>query len=183
MTFFLLMEQPLFLLFEQLLRVFGQCGELAVAQDDLLETLDGDLDGGGGVLAHVLIEASLLALLIPYNMEAGTAAAAERGGDDEHRGGLHFARLDAEALPALPLLQKLVVDGALFGAVLAVEAVLALDNAGVRRVAESERGLAQGKGDVKVGDGRELDGRILARGVLKACLLYTSDAADDNVRV
>ena len=34
-------------------------GELAVTLDDLLETFDGDLDGGGGVLAHVLIEAGL----------------------------------------------------------------------------------------------------------------------------
>ena len=53
MTFLSLMEKPLFFLFEQLLIVIRERGELAVTLDDLLETFDGDLDGGGGVLAHV----------------------------------------------------------------------------------------------------------------------------------
>ena len=78
MTFLSLMEKPLFFLFEQLLIVIRERGELAVTLDDLLETFDGDLDGGGGVLAHVLIEAGLFALLVPDNVEAGAAAAAER---------------------------------------------------------------------------------------------------------
>ena len=56
MTFLSLMEKPLFFLFEQLLIVIRERGELAVTLDDLLETFDGDLDGSGGVLAHVLIE-------------------------------------------------------------------------------------------------------------------------------
>ena len=168
MTFFTLMEKPLFFLFEQLLIMIRERGELAVTLDDLLETFDGDLDGGGGVLAHVLIEASLFALLVPDNVEAGAAAAAERGGDDEHCGGLHFACLDAKALPALPLLQKLVVDGALFRRVRAVVAVLALDDAGVGAVAELFGCLTKGEGDVEIGDGGELDGRVFERGVLVA---------------
>ena len=74
---------------------------------------------------------------------------------------LHFACLDAKALPALPLLKELVVDRALFGAVLDVEAVLALDDAGVGAVAELFGCLTKGEGDVEIGDSGELDGRVL----------------------
>ena len=65
-------------------------------------------------------------------------------------------------------MQKLVVDGALFRGVLAVEAVLALDDAGVGEVAELFGCLTKGEGDVEIGDGGELDGRVFERGVLVA---------------
>ena len=64
MTLFITHGEAPFLSFEQLLIVIRERGELAVTLDDLLETFDGDLDGSGGVLAHVLIEAGLFALLV-----------------------------------------------------------------------------------------------------------------------
>ena len=51
---------------------------------------------------------------------------------------------------------------------LAVEAVLALDDAGVGAVAELLGSLTKGESHVEVGNGGELDGGILKRGVLKA---------------
>lgn len=51
---------------------------------------------------------------------------------------------------------------------LAVEAVLALDDAGVGAVAELFGCLTKGEGDVEIGDGGELDGRVFERGVLVA---------------
>ena len=101
-------------------------------------------------------------------MEARATAAAKRVGHDEERGRLHLAGLDAETLPALPLLQKLIVDGALLGAVLPVETVLALHDTGVRAVAEVLRRLTQRERHVEVCHGGVLNGRILQRGVLVA---------------
>ena len=101
-------------------------------------------------------------------MEAGAAAAAQGGGHHEHGGALHLAGLDAQALPGLPLLQQFVADGHTGGAVLAVEAVLALDDAGMVAVAQGVGRFHQGAGHGKVRHGGELDGGVLTAGMLEA---------------
>ena len=97
-----------------------------ILRDEELHGLDADADGGARVLTHVLVETGSLALLIPDNMEAGTAAAAQRICHDEQRGGLHLTCQNTEALPGFPFLQQLIGDGHLRRAVLAVECVLCL---------------------------------------------------------
>ena len=89
-------------------------------------------------------------------------------GHHEQGRGLHLAGLDAQPLPALPFLEKVVVDRGLFGAVLAVEGILALDNTHMIPVAQIIGGLLQGAGDAEIAHGGKLDGGILQRGVLIA---------------
>ena len=101
-------------------------------------------------------------------MEAAAAADAQSGGHHEQGRGLHLAGLDPQALPRLPLAEQLVAHGHTLGAVLAVEAVLALDHAGVAGLAHGTGGLHQGAGDAEVRHGGELYGGVLQAGVLKA---------------
>ena len=101
-------------------------------------------------------------------MEARTATATQSIGYDEEGGRFHLAGLNAQALPCFPLLQELIRNGHLGGAVLTVEGILTLDNAGVGTLAHSLRSLTEGQSNIQIGYCRILNGSILHRGMLKA---------------
>ena len=100
-------------------------------------------------------------------MEAAAAADAQSGGHHEQGRGLHLAGLDPQTFPGLPLIEQLIAHRHTLGAVLAVEAVLALDHAGVAGLAHGPGGLRQSAGDAEIRHGGELDGGVLQAGVLK----------------
>ena len=78
----------------------------AVLGDDAPEGVDSDADGGGGILAHVLVQTGKLPFLVPDDMEAAAAAAAQRIGGDKQGRRLHLRRLDPQALPDAPFFQQ-----------------------------------------------------------------------------
>ncbi len=95
-------------------------------------------------------------------------AALQRVRHHEQRGGLHLAGLDTQPLPSLPLVQQLVGHGHAGGAVLAVERVLALDDAHLCALAQRPGRLDQRGGDLEVRHRGVLDGGVFLTGVLKA---------------
>ena len=101
-------------------------------------------------------------------MEAAAAADAPGGCNDEQGRRLHLAGLDAQALPALPLLQQVIGNGALLRAVLAVKSILALDHTHVRPEAQLPAGIPQGQGHIKIRHTGVLNGGIFQRGMLIA---------------
>ena len=101
-------------------------------------------------------------------MEAGAAPDAEGGGDGEHGGALHLTGQYAQPLPRLPFLLQLEADRHSGGGVLAVEAVLALDNAHLAGIAQRRGAVREGPGHGKVGHGGIFDGGILPAGALHA---------------
>src|SRR5699024_8231846 len=54
-----------------------------VPPDQQLQRLHAHPDGGGGVLAHLLVQAGGLPLLVPHHVEAAAAADAQSGGHHE----------------------------------------------------------------------------------------------------
>ena len=82
--------------------------------------------------------------------------------------GLHFAGFHSQALPALPFLQQVIVDGALLRAVLAVEGVFALDYAYMGPESKLPAGIPQSNGHIEVRHGGVFNGGILQRSMFKA---------------
>ena len=100
-------------------------------------------------------------------MEATATADIQRRCHHEQSGRLHLTGFDTKALPALPLLEQVIVDRGLFRAVLSIEGILALHNAHMGTVAQILGGRLQGGGDVKIRHCRELNGCILQRSMLE----------------
>ena len=121
-----------------------------ICSNQLLDCFDANLNCAGGILGHGHEHTGLLTLLVPNNMEARTAANAQSICHHEQSRRLHFAGLDAQTLPAFPLVEQLVVYGALLGAVLAVESILTLDNTGVGVVTHLLTGSLQSQCDLEV---------------------------------
>lgn len=140
----------------------------SVLFDEELERFDGNSYGIFGAFAHILIKTGGFAFLVPDDMEAGTGAATESRGNDEKGRGFHFARLYAEALPAFPFIEELIIDGRFFGAVLTVEAVLVLDDADMIGKTEVPCGIDEAVGNIEIRNRGIFDGSIFHGGVFIA---------------
>ena len=108
------------------------------------------------------------ALLVGDNEEERTDPHAAVGTGDEQRGGLHLGRNAAHAQPGLPFVEQLVGDRVLFGLMLAVEGILALDHAGVVGHADILGCIDQRIGHAEIGHSGVLNGGVLAAGALHA---------------
>ena len=122
----------------------------AIGLNEPLQGLHSHLNGGGGVLAHILVQAGLFTLLVPDHMEAAAAAAVQGISHHKEGGGLHFTGLDVQALPGLPFVEQLIGYRHTLGAVLAVERVLALNDAYLGTLAQRLGRLDQCGGDLEV---------------------------------
>ena len=133
-----------------------------------LKGLYGNPYGFFGIGIHILVKTGGFALLVPYNVEAGSASAAKGRGNNKQSGGFHFACLNAKALPAFPFLEKIVIDRGSFRMVLAIEAVFILNNARMVGISEVCGCLNKAVCGIKIRNSGELDGRIFKGGVFIA---------------
>ena len=101
-------------------------------------------------------------------MEAAAAAAVQGISHHKEGGGLHFTGLDVQALPGLPFVEQLIGYRHTLGAVLAVERVLALNDAYLGTLAQRPGRLDQRGGDLEVRHRGVLDGGIFPAGMLQA---------------
>ena len=123
------MKPVLFYVYLSFFCTLGLPLNFLVCLDQQLQCLYRHLDGAAGVLAHFLVQARSLPLLVPDDVEAGAAASAQCRRHHKQGSGLHLTGLDAQALPALPLSLQLIIDRGFLRAMLTVKAVLALDHA------------------------------------------------------
>ena len=162
-----------------------------VGGDEAVKGVDGDFDDAVDVVILGAVKTGSFALLVPDNVEDGAGADAAGCADDEERRGFHFGCFGAHALPVFPLREQVGGDRGGAGGVLAVEGVLALDDAevvvegeggggfqefgvGAREVEGADDGfrgpverlgrVGEGPGDREVGDGGEFEAGIFEGG-------------------